>query len=66
MNIKLYIKKIKLIRIYYLEFNKIEGTNFTYKDVYFDMDFCERCGKNTECVVGICQEDSEQERDDID
>ena len=47
-------------------FNKIEETNFTYKDVYFDMDFCERCGKNTECVVGICQEDSEQERDDID
>lgn len=34
-------------------FNKIEGTNFTYKDVECDMDFCEQCGKNSYCVVGI-------------
>ena len=47
-------------------FNKIEGTNFTYKDVYFDMDFCERCGKNTSCVVGIRpKDDSQLEKYDI-
>lgn len=42
-------------------FNLIEGTNFTYDDVDCDMDFCERCGKNTDCVVSIHKELEEEE-----
>lgn len=42
-------------------FNEIEGTNLTYNDVNCDMDFCERCGENTNCVISIC---SSEERDE--
>lgn len=45
-------------------FNEIEGTNFSYKDVDCNMDFCERCGKNTDCVVSIhknIQQQNEEE-----
>lgn len=42
-------------------FNFIEGTNFTYDDVDCDMDFCERCGKNTDCVVSIHKKLEEEE-----
>ena len=43
-------------------FNLIEGTYLTYDDVDCDMDFCERCGKNTNCVVSV-HKNSEEEED---
>lgn len=43
-------------------FNLIEETNLTYEDVDCDMDFCERCGKNTNCVVSV-HKNSEEEED---
>lgn len=34
-------------------FNKIKGTNYTYEDVIYSMDFCEKCGENTDCIIAV-------------
>lgn len=38
-------------------FNKINETNYSYKDVQCDMDICENCKTNDYCVIAILSED---------
>ena len=45
-------------------FNEINKTKFLYKDVDCNMDFCDKCGKNTDCVVGIHQDLQQQETEE--
>lgn len=45
-------------------FNEIEGTNLSYKDVDCNMDFCEKCGKNTDCVVSVHKDLQKQEMEE--
>lgn len=38
-------------------FNEINQENKTINEVVTQWDFCERCGKNTDCVIGIVNKD---------
>ena len=41
-------------------FNEVNGECYEPKDVYTEFDYCERCKKNSPCVIGIVKVDENE------